>query len=82
MDAVPEEQRGNVEQMDAAFRSAIQKMNGSVLISRLGDFLFRQNDFYDTNYHLLTEQASQNTAVWIRDLIVQMEKDGLWTDEP
>lgn len=82
MDAVPEVQRGNVEQMDAVFHSAIQDMNGPVLISRLGDFLFRQYDFYDTNYHLLTEQASQNTAVWIRDLMAQLEKDGLWKVEP
>ena len=63
--------------MDALFRSAIEEMDGPVLISRLEDFLYRQYDFYDTNYHLLTEQASQNTAIWIQDLMEQMEKDGL-----
>jgi hypothetical protein len=77
MEAVPEEQRGNVARMDELFRSAIEEMEGPVLISRLEDFLYGRDDFYDTNYHLLSEQASRNTEIWIRDLIVQMEKDGV-----
>lgn len=77
MDAVPEGQKENVTRMDALFRSAIETMNGPVLISCLEDFLYHRDDFYDTNYHLLTQQAYDNTAIWIRDLLAQMEKDEL-----
>ena len=78
MDDVPENQRSNVELMDRLFREAVEKMDGPALISSLEDFLYHHDDFYDTNYHLLTDQARKNTAVWLRDLQVQMEKDGLW----
>lgn len=78
MDAVPEEQRGNVETVDAAFRSAIEAMDGPTLISDLEDFLYSNEDFYDTNYHLLSEPARENTSIWLRDLLAQMEADGLW----
>lgn len=81
MDAVPEEQRGNVALVDAAFRSAIDKMDGPTLISRLEDFLYHNKDFYDTNYHLLTEPARSNTVIWLRDLLAQMEADGLLTED-
>ena len=79
-DAVPEEQRGNVELMDRLFREAVEEMDGPVLISRLEDFLYRRGDFYDTNYHLLSEPARKNTSLWLRDLRAQMEKDGLWKE--
>ena len=81
MDDVPAEQRDNVELMDSLFREAVQGMGGPVLISRLEDFLYHHDDFYDTNYHLLSQPARRNTAVWLRDLQAQMEKDGLW-EEP
>ena len=47
-------------------------MNGPVLISRLADYLYRNEDFYDTNYHLRSEAAARNTALWIRDLKAAM----------
>lgn len=81
MDDVPAEQRDNVERMDGLFREAVGEMDGPVLISRLEDFLYRRGDFYDTNYHLLSEPARNNTAIWLRDLRAQMERDGLW-EEP
>ena len=80
MDDVPAEQRDNVELLDGLFRTAVEEMGGPVLISSLGDFLYHHNDFYDTNYHLLSEQAGANTAVWLRDLQAQMERDGLWDE--
>lgn len=64
--------------MDQLFREAVEKMDSQALISNLEDFLYHHDDFYDTNYHLLTDQARKNTAVRLRDLQVQMEKDGLW----
>ena len=67
MDAVPEEQRGNVEAMDEAFRTAIASMDGPALISRLPDYLYHDPDFYDTNYHLCSEPAKRNTAQWLAD---------------
>ena len=82
MDDVPEEQRGNVELMDNLFREAVEGMDGPALISALGDFLYRHDDFYDTNYHLLSQPARNNSAIWLRDLQAQMEKDGLWEDTP
>ena len=82
MDDVPEDQRDNVELMDSLFREAVREMDGPVLISRLEDFLYHHDDFYDTNYHLLSRQARQNTAVWLRDLQTQMTLDGLWEDTP
>ena len=77
MDAVPDDQKGNVARMDALFRDAVEKMDGPVLISRLEDFLYNRDDFYDTNYHLLSQPAYDNTVIWIRDLLARMEQDGL-----
>lgn len=81
MDEVPEEERGNVELMDSLARETFGAMEGVTVISRLEDFLFTRNDYYDTNYHLLSEPARRNTAVWIRDILAQMVKDGLWEGE-
>ncbi len=78
MDAVPEAQQKNVDLMDTLFSASIEQMNGPVLISRLSDYLYRNNDFYDTNYHLLSDSATNNTELWLRDLLIQLEKDGLW----
>lgn len=75
MDALPEEQQAQVQQMDERFREAIDGMDGPVLISRLEDYLYRNEDFYDTNYHLLSHRAEDNTALWLRDLLAQMERD-------
>lgn len=77
LDAVPEEQRGNVERMDTLFREAVEEMEGVDLISRLEDYIFHTSDFYDTNYHLLSQPAQKNTALWARDLTAQLERDGL-----
>lgn len=82
MDAVPEDQRGNVERMDDAFRRGIQEMDGPILVSVLSDYLYHNNDFFDTNYHLLGQKAQENTAKWVRDLSRQLESDGLWRDTP
>lgn len=74
MDAVPEDQRQNVELMDSLFKSSIS----AVVISDLDDYLFRNEDFFDTNYHMLSTSAVTNTELWLRDLAAQLEKDGLW----
>lgn len=80
LEAVPAEQRGNAARVDQRFREAISAMDGPVLISGLEDYLYSNSDFYDTNYHLLTKGAARNTALWIRDLQVQMALDGIWED--
>lgn len=77
MDAVPEDQRGNTALMDGLFRSAIEEMDGPALVSRLEDYLYQSEDFYDTNYHLKTEPAKENTTRWLRDILAQLEQDGL-----
>ena len=81
MDEVPEDQRGNVELMDGLFRDAFEAIEGVKVISRLEDYLYTSNDFYDTNFHLLSESARENTALWIRDIRAQLVKDGLWEGE-
>lgn len=78
MDAVPEGQRGNVALMDGLLREAVGRMEGVALISSLEDYLYRTTDFFDTNYHLVSQAAKENTALWLRDLRAQMERDGVW----
>lgn len=78
IDRVPEEQQGNVALMDELFREKFSAMEGVTVVGRLGDFLFHDENCYDTVYHLLTEPARRCTAVWIRDLKEQLQKDGLW----
>lgn len=80
MDAVPEKQKENVYAVEEAFRQAIGEMRDAVLISQLSDYLYCDEDFSDTNYHLMSDAARRNTALWLRDLKAQMEKDGLWRD--
>jgi hypothetical protein len=75
MDAVPEEERGNVALMDDLVRNSVV---GGKVISVLEDFLVTNTDCYDTNYHLLSKQADAHTALWLRDLQARMVADGLW----
>ena len=81
MDAVPEEQRDNVAVMDRTFRGRIDEMPGVSLISELNDYLFRNTDFYDTNYHLCSEPAKANTAKWMADLSAVLSAKEAAADE-
>ena len=81
LDAVPEDQKDNAQAVEDAFAAAIAEMDGPVLISQMKDFFFHNEDFYDTNYHLRSAQARENTLIWLRDLKAQMKKDGLWKEE-
>lgn len=74
IDNVPEEQQGNIASIGSVFSEKIEALDGPVLISNIWDFIYHSNDFYDTNYHLLSKQAVDNTAVWIRDIKLQLEK--------
>lgn len=78
LDAVPEEQRNNAALLDSLLREAVDQMEGVALISSVEDYLYRNSDFFDTNYHLVTQAATENTALWLRDLRAQMERDGVW----
>lgn len=80
VDAMPTEQSGSVRYMDELFRKYTDEMESVVVVSYLGDYLYRNEDFYDTNYHLLSDVAQRNTAKWLRDLKKQMEQDGIWPD--
>lgn len=68
IDAVTEEQRDNVERMEKLFQKAIKKLPNATLISEWKDYLYHDEDMYDSNYHLLTEAADRNTELWLRDL--------------
>ena len=77
LDAVAPEQQGNATALEAAFSQAVGQMGNVTLISRIEDFFYREEDFYDTNYHLLSDPARNNTQIWLRDLKAQMTADGL-----
>lgn len=81
LDALSPEQRGNVAEMDLLFKAAVDQADGPTVISRLAEYLYNTQDFYDTHYHLLSQAAYQNTGKWLRDLKTQMTKDGLWSGE-
>lgn len=67
-DALPEEQRGNAALIDRLVRDCIGAMDSATLISSLENYLYSNADFYDTNYHLLTDPMVRNTAKWVGDL--------------
>lgn len=81
MDQVLEEEKPNVGMVEERYRKMVKELDGPVLISKLEDYLYQDSDFYDTNYHLMTEAAARNTEKWLRDIRVQMEQDGLWEDK-
>ncbi len=74
LDAVPEDQKQNAEAVEAAFRSSLQAQNGPPLLGNIKDFIYRSSDFFDTNYHLLSEPARHNTSLWLQVLLTQMEQ--------
>lgn len=80
MDAVPEDQQGNVALMDSLVKEAVGAMGSAVVISDLDDVLFTNTDFYDTNYHLRSPVVTEMTNIWLRDLKAQMVLDGLWEE--
>lgn len=80
IDRVPEEQQGNLALMGALFEEKFSAMEGVTVVSCIEDFIYHDEDCYDTVYHLLTEPAKRCTAVWIRDLKAQLLADGLWDE--
>jgi hypothetical protein len=78
LDALPEGDEEKIQEADAVFRQTLSGMPGITPISHQGDYLYHEEEFYDSNYHLLSEPAKRNTALWMRDLLAQMITDGLW----
>lgn len=76
LDAVPEDQRGNAAAVEQAFRDAVAAMEGVTLAGELEDYVYQNEDFYDTNYHLRSSAAARNTDLWIRDLTAQLDGEG------
>lgn len=68
LDALTEEERGNVHAVDDAFRAAIEKMPGVVLLSDLMHFTYHNGHFFDTNYHLLSDMIGSCTKNWVKNL--------------
>ena len=81
-DALPEAQRGHISDIGDIFNQAVEATGAAVPVSDLEDYVYHAGDFYDTNYHLLSGPAGENTEKWLRDLTVQMVRDGLWEDMP
>ena len=72
-DALTEEEKARIPEMNRRFHEAVQAMDGPVMISDLQDYLYTSRDFYDTHYHLLTPQAYHNTEQWIKDIERQLQ---------
>ena len=75
LDAVPVDQQDNAQSLEESFAAAVAAMEGPVLISNMEDFFYHNQAFYDTNYHLRTQQLKENTAVWLRDLQAALERE-------
>ena len=75
IDAVPAEERGNIEKVGALFNRLVGEMDGAEPVSALRDYVWHTGDFYDTNYHMLSAAARENTALWIRDLETALDKN-------
>ena len=73
MEGIPVDQRQNVTLMDELFHAAVEDGGWAETVSILNDYLFGQHQMYDTNYHLLTEAAIQNTEKWLRDLVPYLD---------
>ena len=80
VDALPEGQAEELAACGRLFNQSVAAM-GAAPVSALEDYLYHDGDFYDTNYHLLSEPAKRNTELWMRDLLAQMIRDGLWEKE-
>lgn len=80
IDRVPQNQRSNVDLMGELFTERFNGMDGVTVVGSIRDFLFRDDDFYDTVYHLLTEPARECTAVWMQDLTAALKADGRWSE--
>ena len=52
-------------------------MEGVTVVGQMSDFVYHSGNFYDTNYHLRTEQTHYNTQKWMEALTEQMVQDGL-----
>ena len=76
-DALTEEEKARIPEMNRRFHEAVQAMDGPVMISDLQDYLYTSRDFYDTHYHLLTPQAYRNTEQWIKDIERQLQNPPL-----
>lgn len=80
LDEIPQNQQGTVDDLEQILARYLQELENVTWISRQRDYLYRSEDFFDTNYHLLSHVAQRNTGKWIRDLRTQMTADGLWPE--
>ena len=73
VDALSPEEIALIPEMDARYHKVLGEEGNARVISHLSDFLYHEEDFYDTNYHLLSPQADENTRIWLRDLHAALE---------
>ena len=77
IDQVPEEEQGNVEMMGALFTEKFSQMKNVKVFGNIDDFIYHDEDCFDTVYHLLSAPALECTEIWIRDLTPLLIEDGL-----
>ncbi|MBQ4382567.1 MAG: leucine-rich repeat protein, partial [Oscillospiraceae bacterium] len=70
--SLPEGDIDKVQLMQGLFSTVVSSSGGARYISNLADYLFGYKDFYDTNFHLLSEPTHRVTELWIRDLRAAM----------
>lgn len=68
IDQVPAEQQGNLERMGQLFIEKFSRMEGVTVFGQIDDFVYHDEDFFDTVYHLLSAPARECTLTWLDGL--------------
>ena len=68
IDQVPAEQQDYLELMGELFIGKFSQMEGVTAFGDIDDFVYHDEDFFDTVYHLLSAPARECTEIWLRDL--------------
>ena len=68
IDRVPEEQQGSLELMGELFLEKFSRMEGVTVFGKIEDFVYHDEDFFDTVYHLLSVPAQRCTQTWLEGL--------------
>lgn len=79
-EALDNEELSKVASVDKLFCDSLYKLTGIRTLSKQETFIYEGQDFYDTNYHLQSEPAKRNTALWLEALRSRMIEDELWEE--
>jgi hypothetical protein len=75
MDAISAAEAGLMNDVNEKYHGMIEDTGYAILISYIKDYCYYNSDFFDTNYHLLTPYAVNNTVKWMNDLKKYLKVD-------